>query len=150
MLVAACRDRPSSSADTTATPDTAFQAMDHRHGDAVGADPAALSHEFVAVPAGGDVILVRKSDDDMTTGQIRAHLDSIASSFRRGDFAVPGFVHGKPVSGTDVMQAKRQSITYTVDSLPNGGALRIRSRDAEALKAIHSFIEFQVAEHRTN
>jgi len=149
--ITACQPNPAArSAASAEHSDTAFDAMDHRHGDVVGADPSALAHRFVAVPGGGDVILARKADDSMAVDQIRAHLATIASSFRRGNFAIPGFVHGKSVSGTDVMSRKSDAISYGVDTLPGGGALRMRTDDADALRAIHAFIEFQTREHRTS
>lgn len=154
MTSAACQAKPAaqSTASTASAEhsDTAFGAMDHRHGDVVGADPSALAHRFVRVPDGGDIILVRKADDNMSVDQIRTHLGTIASSFRRGDFAIPGFVHGKSVSGTDVMSRQSDAIRYSVDTLPDGGALRMRTDDADARRAIHAFIEFQIREHRTS
>jgi TusA-related sulfurtransferase len=47
------------------------------------------------------------------------------------------------------MAAKRSLITYTVEVLPRGAALRIATQDPEAVQAIHRFLEFQRLEHRT-
>lgn len=38
--------------------------------------------------------------------QIRRHLEQIATSFQRGDFPVPGFVHDREVPGTKMMSAR--------------------------------------------
>lgn len=129
--------------------DTAFKAMDMRHGEVVGTDPMALEHQFVSQPDGGDIILERQIHEDMGINQIRAHLLLISRSFARGDFSLPGFVHEKPVPGTAVMAQRAGQISYTVEDLPHGGVVHIRTEDPEALKAIHSFIAFQIAEHRT-
>ena len=129
--------------------DTAFKAMDMRHGEGVGTDPMALEHQFVSQPDGGDIILERQIHEDMGINQIRAHLLLISRSFARGDFSLPGFVHEKPVPGTVVMAQRAGQISYTVEDLPHGGVVHIRTEDPEALKAIHSFIAFQIAEHRT-
>jgi hypothetical protein len=129
--------------------DTAFKAMDMRHDSAVGTAPMTLAHEFVAQPDGGDIILERQIHEDMGINQIRAHLLLISRSFARGDFSVPGFVHEKPIPGTVVMAQRAGQITYTVEDLPHGGVVHIKTSDPEALKAIHSFIAFQIAEHRT-
>jgi|KBSSwiStaDraftv2_1062776.scaffolds.fasta_scaffold1018660_2 hypothetical protein len=129
--------------------DTAFKAMDMRHGEVVGTDPMALEHQFVSQPDGGDIILERQIHEDMGINQIRAHLLLISRSFARGDFSLPGFVHEKPVPGTVVMAQRAGQISYTVEDLPHGGVVHIRTEDPEALKAIHSFIAFQIAEHRT-
>ena len=129
--------------------DTAFKAMDMRHGEVVGTDPMALEHQFVSQPDGGDIILERQIHEDMGINRIRAHLLLISRSFARGDFSLPGFVHEKPVPGTVVMAQRAGQISYTVEDLPHGGVVHIRTEDPEALKAIHSFIAFQIAEHRT-
>lgn len=129
--------------------DSAFEAMDARHGQAVGEDPMALAHQFEATEQGGDIILEREVHDEMGVTQIRAHLLMVARAFARGDFAVPGFVHEKPVPGTSVMTQLANRIAYSVEDLPHGGAIHIRTDDPDALKAIKSFIAFQIAEHRT-
>jgi len=129
--------------------DSAFVAMDTRHGQAVGVDPMALAHQFESTPEGGDIILERGVHDEMGITQIRAHLLLIARSFARGDFAIPGFVHEKPVPGTSVMTQLANRIAYTVEDRPHGGVVHIRTTDPEALQAIRSFIAFQIAEHRT-
>jgi hypothetical protein len=46
------------------------------------------------------------------------------------------------------MAAKKDKITYTFRELPRGGELRIRTKDSEALRAIHEFMAFQRSDHR--
>jgi hypothetical protein len=130
--------------------DSAQLAMEMRHGEAVGDDPMALAHQFVATEDGGDIILERSVHDDLGINQIRAHLLLISRSFARGDFTTPGFVHDKPVPGTDVMSERSSQISYTVEDTEHGGVVHIRTNDPEALKAVHAFIEFQIAEHQTH
>jgi hypothetical protein len=129
--------------------DTAFKAMDARHGEAVGDNPMMLEHQFVSLPDGGDIVLERQIHEDLGINQIRAHLLLISRSFANGDFTTPGFVHDKPVPGTDVMAERASKISYTVEDTEHGGIVHIRTDDPEALKAIHAFIEFQIAEHHT-
>ncbi len=133
---------------TARSADSVFKAMDHRHGDTVGVDPMELEHQFVSQPDGGDIILERQIHEDMGITQIRAHLLLIARSFSRGDFSIPGFVHNKPIPGTQVMADRADKIAYTVEDLPHGGVVHIRTNDPQALQAVHSFIAFQIAEHR--
>lgn len=54
----------------------------------------------------------------------------------------------REVPGTKVMAARRGAIRYSYRELPRGGEVRIRTNDAEALKAIHDFLAFQRMEHR--
>lgn len=155
LFVAACDASKRTPAMGTPEPvatqqaDSAFKAMDQRHGELVGQDPMVLEHQFVAQPDGGDIILERQIHEDVGINQIRAHLLLISRSFARGDFSLPGFVHEKPAAGTVVMAQRADRITYTVEDLPHGGVVHMRTSDPEVLKAIHSFIAFQIAEHRT-
>jgi len=130
-------------------PDSVFQAMDHRHGDIVGMDPMAMAHQFEALPEGGDIVLERQAHDDFGISQIRLHLLQISRAFKRGNFTIPGFIHAQTVPGAEMMAEKSGKIDYIIEDLPSGGAIRIRTSDPEALRAIHSFIAFQIAEHRT-
>lgn len=155
MLIAACdagkRSQAAGALEAVSdqAADSAFKAMDARHGGAVGVDPMALAHQFESTPEGGDIILERGVHDEMGITQIRAHLLMIARSFGRGDFALPEFVHEKPVPGTSVMTQLANRISYTVEDLPHGGVVHIRTTDLQALQAVRSFIAFQIAEHRT-
>ena len=152
VILAACTPSAKSS-DTdlaaASSADSAFKAMDHRHGDVVGADPSSLAHHFVSTASGGDVILDRKAGDTLTITQIRTHLDEIAKAFSTGDFSTPMMIHEKAADGADVMTRKASVIKYEVESTADGGTLHITTSDPEALAAIHRFIAFQVREHRT-
>jgi TusA-related sulfurtransferase len=45
------------------------------------------------------------------------------------------------------MAAKRTALKYSVESLPRGAALRIRTDDPDAIAAIHAFLAFQRQDH---
>jgi hypothetical protein len=130
-------------------PDTAFDAMQHRGRQAMGVDQYTSTHMFDAREDGGRIELQRDVDDTAGVAAIRQHLKDIAAAFATGDFSIPGMVHMQAVPGTTVMSAKRGVITYTYRDLPRGGELRIVSRDAAAIAAIHEFLAFQRREHRT-
>lgn len=134
--------------DTAAeAPDTGFAAMQERGRQAMGVDQYTSSHIFEALPDGGRIVLQRDSLDPAGTQAIRAHLAAIAAAFAEGRFDVPGFVHAQAVPGTDVMAARRAAIRYTMDTLPRGGAVTIRSADSAAVRAVHAFLEFQRQAH---
>ena len=152
LFVASACDAPKRTAAGIPEPvagDTAFAAMNARHAEAVNDDPMSLEHQFISQPDGGDIVLERSIHEDLGINQIRAHLLLISRSFSNGDFSIPGFVHDKPVPGTDVMADRSDKITYTVEDTDHGGIVHIRTKDPEALKAIHAFIDFQIAEHHT-
>jgi hypothetical protein len=79
---------------------------------------------------------------------IREHLSAVAKAFAKGDFTAPGTVHSQEVPGARAMAEKHQAIRYQYRELPLGGEVRIMTGDAEALQAIHTFLEFQRREHR--
>jgi hypothetical protein len=112
-------------------------------------DQYTSTHHFESFPDGGRITLERNSNDPAGVAQIRRHMEQIAVSFRRGDFAVPGFVHAREVPGTRTMNARRRLIDYTTASTPAGGQLRITSRDSAAVEAVHQFLAFQRQDHRT-
>jgi hypothetical protein len=132
-----------------ANPDSVFAQVQHRGHVAMGVDQYTSTHHFVSTPDGGVVSLQRDANDTAGIRQIRHHMGEIAAAFRRGDFAVPGFVHDRPVPGTATMASRRDRISYQPDTIPRGGMLRISSDDSAAVAAIHDFLAFQRQDHRT-
>jgi hypothetical protein len=129
--------------------DSAFTALQRRGADArgMGVDQYTSTHRFDALPDGGRIELQRDTDDSTGTAQVRRHLREVATAFAAGDFKTPVFVHAGDVPGTDAMAAKRGVISYSVHDLPRGAELRITTRDADALRAVHAFLAFQRGEH---
>ena len=130
--------------------DSAFAAMQERGKHAMGVDQYTSTHHFDALADGGRIELVRDVDDTAGVARIRAHLREVARAFASGDFSTPAFVHMQTVPGTKVMAAKRALITYDVRDVPRGAELRIRTQDAEALRAVHEFLAFQRGEHHSH
>ena len=127
--------------------DTAFAGVQTRGQAAMGVDQYTSTHRFDALADGGRIELQRDSDDSTGVATIRAHIRAIAQAFKSGDFSTPAFVHMRMVSGTDVMAAKRALISYEPRDLPRGAELLIRTKDAEAIAAIHRFMAFQRSDH---
>ena len=131
-----------------AAADSAFAGLQTRGETAMGVDQYTSSHRFEPLPDGGRIELQRDVDDPAGIARIRAHLREIATAFGSGDFSTPAFVHMQTVPGTRVMAEKRSLIVYAVNDLPRGGEVRMTTRDAEALAAIHEFLAFQRSDHR--
>jgi hypothetical protein len=127
--------------------DPSFAAVQARGQMAMGVNQFTSSHVFQPLADGGRIELQRDTEDSAGTAQIRGHMRQIAAAFQAGDFRLPGFVHAQAVPGTDVMAAKRAVISYSVESLPRGAAVRVRSDDPSAVKAIHEFLAFQRHDH---
>lgn len=130
-----------------AVQDTGFAAVQARGAVAMGVDQYTSSHVFEPLADGGRIALQRDVPDTAGVAQIREHMRTIAAAFANGDFRLPGFVHDRAVPGAAVMAEKRLAITYVVESLPRGGALRLRSADSTVVRAIHDFLAFQRQDH---
>ena len=127
--------------------DSAFAGVQARGGVAMGVNQYTSRHVFQSLPDGGRIALQRDAADSEDAAQIRRHMHEIAGRFAAGDFTLPGFVHARAVPGTEIMAARRAAIAYAVDTLPRGAALRIRSADSTAVRAIHEFLAFQRHDH---
>ena len=128
--------------------DPAFAAVQTRGREAMGVDQYTSTHLFQPLQDGGRIELQRDVADSAGRAQILAHMGEIALAFAAGEFTLPGFVHARELPGTKVMAARRAEISYTVESLPRGAALRLRTADSSALAAIHEFLAFQRMDHR--
>ena len=132
---------------SAAAQDSSFAALQKRGGIAMGVDQYTSVHKFDDLADGGRIELQRDRDDAAGTKVIREHLQAIAKAFKAGDFSTPAFVHMKTVPGTAEMARRRAAITYAYKPLPRGGELRIVTKDAAAVKAVHEFMAFQRGDH---
>lgn len=122
-----------------------------QHGDqAMGFSHEKTTHHFRLSEDGGAIEVVANSPEDSdSVSQIRMHMTHIASMFANGDFSIPMFVHSQDPPGTKVMAERRDQIAYAYEELPAGGQVRITTKDAAALEAIHAFLRFQIEDHHT-
>lgn len=121
--------------------------MQERGKMAMGVDQNTSTHTFDALPDGGRIQLLRDMNDSLGIAQIQAHLRLIQHAFQAGDFSTPSFVHMQAMPGTAVMAKKRDVIVYSYNDLPRGGEVVMRTKDAEALEAIHEFMGGQRMGH---
>jgi hypothetical protein len=148
LCVATCKPTPAIRSSAAQPADTAFAAMQARGKMVMGVDQYTSTHVFEDLPDGGRIVLERPDTSD-TAGidAIRAHMRTIASAFRAGDFALPFQVHAEVVPGTDIMTAHAAAIDYQVIDRPRGAEVRIRTQDSVAISAIHAFLAFQRGAH---
>jgi hypothetical protein len=69
--------------------------------------------------------------------------------FSEGDFEAPMLIHGRTPPGVPVMKRKKTGIQWKYEELENGARVVATTKDPEALSAIHEFLRFQIADHRT-
>lgn len=125
-------------------------AFQDRGAHVMGFDQDKTVHHFRLHPDGGAVdIAVRDGADTVNRDAIRSHLPHIAQMFGDGNFDAPMLIHQTEVPGTDRMAALKSRIRFVYAETPRGGRLDILTTDADALAAVHAFLRFQIADHRT-
>jgi uncharacterized protein YajQ (UPF0234 family) len=58
-------------------------------------------------------------------------------------------IHAQNPPGVDTMKRLREAIQYKLENTERGGRVRITTKNAEALQAVHSFLRFQISDHQT-
>ena len=127
------------------------QADVEKHGDeAMGFPHDKTTHHFRLYSDGGAIeVTVNDKKDSQNLQAIRSHLTHIVTMFSNGEFSIPMFVHDQVPPGVPVMKEKHAEISYTFEELPEGGRVRIKTENRDALDAIHEFLRFQIADHHT-
>jgi len=127
------------------------QAEVEKHGDeAMGFSHDKTTHHFHLSPDGGTIEVISNDSKDAKDLQaIRSHLMHIVTMFTNGDFSIPMFVHSQIPPGSTEMREKRNEISYLFEELPDGGRVRITTKDHDALNALHDFLRFQIEDHDT-
>lgn len=126
------------------------EALKKRGAETMGFDQDAAAHHFRLAATGGSIeVTVKDQADQNTIAAIRSHLRSIAGEFANGLFDKPFRTHDEVPPGVVEMQKRSQKIAYRYEDLPQGGAVRIETKDRRAVKAVHEFLRYQIAEHRT-
>ena len=116
----------------------------------MGFDQDKTVHHFRLHADGGAVdIAVKDGADAVNRDAIRSHLPHIAQMFSDGNFDAPMLIHQAEVPGTERMAALKSRIRFVYVETPRGGRLDIFTTDADALAAVHAFLRFQIADHRT-
>jgi len=126
-------------------------AGDRRGAMVMGFDQARTTHHFLLFNDGGAIdVAVNESGDTKSRDAIRSHLPHIATMFGQGNFDAPMLVHdSKNVPGTKAMTERKGAIRYQYVETAKGGRVDIVTSDPAALAAVHQFLRFQIAEHKT-
>lgn len=125
-------------------------AVNERGERAMGFSQTRTTHHFFLREDGG-VIQVEANDaaDTESRDRVRKHLAEIARLFAAGDFRTPLAVHDRAPDGAREMCRLRSAIRYEFEQTGRGGRVRIRTRDKDALAAVHAFLRFQIKDHQT-
>ena len=87
--------------------------------------------------------------DTALRDMVRAHLRTLPQDFAAGDFAKPFATHGETPDGVPDLIRLKDDITYSFETLKQGGRVRIRAASPGALDAVHAFLRYQIREHHT-
>jgi len=124
--------------------------MNQRGDKVMGFDHLKTTHHFLLRKNGGVIqVLTNDVADTESRDQIRGHLHHIAKMFSEGNFAAPMLIHAKNPPGADVMKQLKDEIKYEFGETERGAQIQISTDNADALKAIHEFLRFQIKEHMT-
>jgi hypothetical protein len=137
---------------TMAAPGAAQDHASHdRAASVMGFDQSRTVHHFSLFKDGGAIeVAVRDSADATDRDAIRSHLQHISTLFATGNFEAPMLVHdSKNVPGTKMLAELKDRVRYVYVELPSGGRVNIVTSDPEALNAVHQFLKFQIADHKT-
>jgi hypothetical protein len=127
-----------------------FGGVNARGDQGMGFSHEKTTHHFHLLADGGAIeIQSNEPTDGASQEAIRQHLAMIAVMFSKGDFAIPMFIHATVPPGVEDMKRLTVKITYEAENTDCGAQMRITTRDAEALTAIHRFLSFQIQDHRT-
>ena len=124
--------------------------LKRRGGLAMGFDQDKTVHHFLLQRDGGAVVVSSKdAGDTEVIRQVRAHFREIAASFGSGLFDKPEAIHGEMPPGAAVMAANKSKISYRYDERSDGAGVVIATKDGKTRDAIHAFLRYQIAEHKT-
>jgi hypothetical protein len=147
------QEKPSSSAQE---PDKAPQEEKHHHdveerGDHVmGFSHDQATHHFRLYDDGGAIdVNANDAKDTATRDAIQGHASHIVKMFAAGDFTAPMLIHSQHPPGSQTMKRLRAEIAYRLDKTAQGARIRITTKNAEALRAVHMFLRFQISDHQT-
>jgi hypothetical protein len=133
-----------------AAQDTHHDAVNERGDKVMGFSHEKTTHHFRLSADGGEIeVTANQSKDTESRDQIRAHLPHIAQMFAAGNFQAPMLVHDRTPPGVPVLEKLKDQVTYRYEPVDRGGRIRIRTKNAEALKAVHEFLRFQIEDHKT-
>ena len=69
--------------------------------------------------------------------------------FAAGNFNAPMLIHDTTPPGVTTMTRLKAEIRYEYSETERGASIRLLTRNAQTLDAIHAFLLFQIIEHRT-
>jgi hypothetical protein len=108
------------------------------------------THHFRLYADGGAIeVAANQAADTTSRDEIRSHLGHIVTMFADGNFSAPMLIHAENPPGTETMKRLRDAIQYKLVTTEKGASIRIATKNADALRAVHEFLRFQISDHQT-
>jgi hypothetical protein len=127
-----------------------MEKMNERGDTVMGFDHDKTTHHFLLKKDGGLIqIEANNKTDAVSRDEIRMHMRHIAKMFGEGNFSAPMLIHEQNPPGADALRRLKEKIKYEFAETETGGFIRLSTDNAEAVKAIHEFLRFQIKEHMT-
>jgi hypothetical protein len=125
-------------------------AVNQKGDHVMGFSHEKTTHHFRLYTDGGSIeVTANDPHDNESRDQIRMHLSHIAGMFASGDFDAPMLIHDQVPPGVPVLQKRKSEVSYLYEKTAGGGRVVIATRNAEALRAVHDFLRFQISDHQT-
>jgi hypothetical protein len=136
--------------DKPASKDDHHQGVVERGDHVMGFSHDKATHHFLLYSDGGVIdVQANKAEDRATLDEIRMHFGHIRKMFAAGDFSAPMFIHTQNPPGSETMKRLREAIQYKLENTERGARIRITTKDADAVAAVHKFLRFQIKDHQT-
>jgi hypothetical protein len=149
LLSGTQQDKPAPQQKPAQTDDQ-HQGVIERGDHEMGFSHVKTTHHFRLFADGGAIEADAKdAQDTASRDAIRMHFAHIAKLFAAGDFEIPMLIHAQNPPGAETMKHMREAIRYKLENTEHGGRIRITTKNAEALQAVHSFLRFQISDHQT-
>jgi len=143
------QNKPSAQ-DKPPAQDDHHQGVVERGDHVMGFSHDKATHHFILYPDGGAIdVQANAAGDTATRDEIRMHFGHIAKMFAEGDFSAPMLIHSQNPPGAETMKRLREAIQYKLENTEHGARIRITSKNAAAVAAVHEFLRFQIKDHQT-
>ena len=132
------------------SPDQHHEGVVQRGDRVMGFSHEKTTHHFRLYSDGGAIEAeANDAKDTASRDQIRSHFGHVVTMFAGGNFSAPMLIHDQNPPGTETMKRLSKVIEYRLESTEKGARIRIATKDAEALRAVHEFLRFQISDHQT-
>jgi hypothetical protein len=126
------------------------EGMVKRGDEVMGFSHEKTTHHFRLYADGGAIeVTANRAEDKESRDAIRSHLSHIATMFTAGNFSAPMLIHAQNPPGTAEMKRLKDAIQYKLETTESGARIRLMTKDPDALRAVHEFLRFQIADHQT-